>query len=208
MVPGSPTSISPQGRVHTGSGLGLGLSGARRLSQDFKSPRAWLGYAHCHRPMEVRGRDQHSGATDVAEARRRAADRAANSGRRRHDRARRDALTEAATNLLKHAGARILIVPARRADVRAAGARIDTGDGITNVPPSSATDTRPREPRPGLGDLARRRPASTSTPARPRHRDGATIYRKRSAAVDRRLSVEMAGEFQCGDGWACGQRVS
>jgi anti-sigma regulatory factor (Ser/Thr protein kinase) len=146
--------------------------------------------------------------TDIAEARRRAADRAARLGFDDVAIGRVSiAVTEAATNLLKHAGGgEILIGPAPgrgRPGVQVLA--IDKGGGITNIPASlrdgySTSGTTGT----GLGAIAR---ASSSFDLFTEPGRGtviaATIYPEgeQPLAIGG-VSVAIAGEMECGDGWA------
>jgi anti-sigma regulatory factor (Ser/Thr protein kinase) len=146
--------------------------------------------------------------TDVAEARRRAADRALRLGFDDVTMGRLAiAVTEAATNLLKHAGGgEILIGPApgqNRSGVQVFA--IDTGGGMRNVPASlrdgySTSGTAGT----GLGAISR---ASSSFDIYTEPGRGtvvaATIYPEGEQPLGiGGLSVAMTGEVECGDGWA------
>jgi anti-sigma regulatory factor (Ser/Thr protein kinase) len=146
--------------------------------------------------------------TDVAEARRRGADRAHQLGFDDVTIGRvAITVTEAATNLLKHAGGGdILIGPAPgrgRSGVQVLA--IDKGGGIANIPASlrdgySTSGTSGT----GLGAISR---ASSSFDIHTEPGRGtivaATIYPEgeQPLAIGG-LSVPMAGELECGDGWA------
>jgi anti-sigma regulatory factor (Ser/Thr protein kinase) len=146
--------------------------------------------------------------TDVAEARRRAADRAARLGFDDVTIGRvAIAVTEAGTNLLKHAGGGDIVIgpaPARgRSGVQVLA--IDKGDGITNVP-ASLRDGYSTSGTAGTGLGAISRVSSSfdlyTEPGRGTV-VGATIYPEGEAPLSiGGLSVAMAGEVQCGDGWA------
>ena len=146
--------------------------------------------------------------TDVAEARRRAADRAAQLGFDEVTIGRVSiAVTEAATNLLKHGGGgEIVVGPAAgsgRPGVQVLA--LDRGAGITNVPASlrdgySTSGTSGT----GLGAIAR---AASSFDLYTQPGRGtviaATIYPEggQPGSIGG-LSVAMKGEQECGDGWA------
>lgn len=146
--------------------------------------------------------------TDVAEARRRAADRAVQLGFDDIALGRVSiAVTEAATNLLKHAGGgEILVGPApgrQRSGVQVLA--IDKGDGIANISASlrdgySTSGTSGT----GLGAISR---ASSSFDIHTEPGRGTviavTIYPQGEQPLGiGGLSVPMAGELECGDGWA------
>ena len=146
--------------------------------------------------------------TDVAEARRRAADRAVQLGFDDITTGRVSiAVTEAATNLLKHAGGGDIVVgpaPGRqRSGVQVLA--IDRGAGIANVSASlldgySTSGTSGT----GLGAISR---ASSSFDLHTEPGRGtviaATIYPEGEQSLGiGGLSVPMAGELECGDGWA------
>jgi anti-sigma regulatory factor (Ser/Thr protein kinase) len=146
--------------------------------------------------------------TDVAEARRRAADRAFRLGFDDVTIGRvAIAVTEAATNLLKHAGrGDILIGPAPgrgRSGVQVLA--IDNGGGMANLSASlrdgySTSGTAGT----GLGAISR---ASSSFDVYTEPGRGtviaATIYPEGAEPLSiGGLSVAMPGEDECGDGWA------
>ena len=144
----------------------------------------------------------------MAEARRRAADRAAQLGFDEVTIGRVSiAVTEAATNLLKHAGGgEIVVGPAAgsgRPGVQVLA--LDRGAGITNVPASlrdgySTSGTSGT----GLGAIARAA-SSFDLYTQPGHGTviAATIYPEggQPGSIGG-LSVAMKGEQECGDGWA------
>jgi anti-sigma regulatory factor (Ser/Thr protein kinase) len=146
--------------------------------------------------------------TDVAEARRRAADRAAQLGFDDVTIGRVSiAVTEAATNLLKHAGGgEMLVGPAAgrgRAGVQVLA--LDKGNGIGNLSASlrdgySTSGTAGT----GLGAISR---ASSSFDIYTEPGRGTivafTIYPEGEQPLSiGALSVAMGGELECGDGWA------
>ena len=146
--------------------------------------------------------------TDVAEARRRATDRAARLGFDNVTIGRVSiAVTEAATNLLKHAGGgEILIGPAPgRGRLGVQVLALDKGNGITNVVASlrdgySTSGTAGT----GLGAISR---AASSFDLHTEPGRGtvvaATVYPEGEEPLSiGGLSVAMAGETECGDGWA------
>ena len=146
--------------------------------------------------------------TDVAEARRRARDRAVGLGFDEVTIGRLAiAVTEAATNLLKHAGGgHILIGPAPgRGRPGVQMFAIDSGGGIPNIPASlrdgySTSGTAGT----GLGAISR---ASSSFDLYTEPGRGtivaATVYPEGEEPLAiGGLSVAVAGEAECGDGWA------
>ena len=146
--------------------------------------------------------------TDVAEARRRAADRAARLGFNEVTIGRISiAVTEAATNLLKHAGGgEILIGPAAgRGRPGMQLLALDKGSGIRNLP-ASLRDGYSTSGTAGTGLGAISRVSSTfdiyTEPGRGTV-VAATVYPEgeQPLAIGG-LSVAMAGELECGDGWA------
>ncbi len=146
--------------------------------------------------------------TDVAEARRRAADRAARLGFDEVTIGRVSlAVTEAATNLLKHAGGgEVLIGPAvGRARPGVQVLALDRGRGIANVP-ASLRDGFSTSGTAGTGLGAISRVASSfdlyTQPGRGTV-VAATIYPRGELPQSiGALSVPMTGEVECGDGWA------
>jgi anti-sigma regulatory factor (Ser/Thr protein kinase) len=146
--------------------------------------------------------------TDVAEARRRAADYAARLGFDEVTIGRVSiAVTEAATNLLKHAGGgEIVVGPAPgRARKGVQVLALDRGRGIANVP-ASLRDGFSTSGTPGTGLGAISRVASTfdlhTQPGRGTV-IAATIYPQGEMPLSiGALSVAMPGERDCGDGWA------
>ena len=146
--------------------------------------------------------------THVAEARRRAAERAADAGFDEVEGGRLAiAVTEAATNLLKHAGGGdIIIGPA--AGRGGAGVQIvalDRGRGIRDVS-ASARDgfSTAGTTGTGLGAIAR---AATTCDiySEPGHGTvlAATFYPGHVKGLPvGAISVPLAGERDCGDGWA------
>lgn len=146
--------------------------------------------------------------TDVAEARRRAADRAARLGFDEVTIGRVSiAVTEAATNLLKHAGGgEIVIGPAAgrgRPGVQVLA--LDRGRGMANAA-ASLRDGFSTSGTPGTGLGAISRVASSfDVYTRPGRGTvvAATIYPQGELPLSiGALSVPMAGERECGDGWA------
>lgn len=146
--------------------------------------------------------------TDVAEARRRAADRAAQLGYDEVAIGRVSlAVTEAGTNLLKHAGGGELVIgpAAGRGAVGLQVLALDRGRGMRNVTASlrdgySTAGTAGT----GLGALAR---ACTTFDLFSQPGRGtvvaATIYPVGAEPLDvGAVSVPMTGEEECGDGWA------
>jgi len=146
--------------------------------------------------------------TDVAEARRRATDRAVRLGFDEVTIGRvAIAVTEAATNLLKHAGGgEILVGPAPgrgRSGVQVLA--LDRGNGIANVRASlrdgySTSGTAGT----GLGAIAR---VASSFDLHTQPGRGtvvaATIYPDGAEPLSiGGLAVPIAGERECGDGWA------
>ena len=146
--------------------------------------------------------------TDVAEARRRAADRAVRLGFDEVTVGRVSiAVTEAATNLLKHAGGgEILIGPAAgrgRPGVQVLA--LDRGGGIGNVS-ASLRDGFSTSGTAGTGLGAISRVASSfdlyTQPGRGTV-VAATIYPQGEAPLAiGALAVPITGEDECGDGWA------
>ena len=146
--------------------------------------------------------------TDVAEARRRAADRAAQLGFNEVAIGRvAIAVTEAATNLLKHAGGgEMLIGPAAgRGRPGVQMFALDRGRGIANLPASlrdgySTSGTAGT----GLGAISR---VSSSFDMYTEPGRGtvvaATFYPEGEQPLSiGGLSVSMPGEDECGDGWS------
>ena len=150
--------------------------------------------------------------TDVAEARRRAADRRRALGLRRGRRIGRVAIvvTEAATNLLKHAGGGELFVgPTAARDVRGVQVlAIDRGRRHSERRPRAcATATRPSAAAgTGLGAISASSASSFDLYTQPGRGTviAATIYpaARRSRSAIGGVSVPMRGEDECGDGWA------
>jgi anti-sigma regulatory factor (Ser/Thr protein kinase) len=147
--------------------------------------------------------------TDVAEARRRGSERAARLGFDSVTIGRvAIAVTEAATNLLKHAGGGdILIGPAAGRDDHTGLQLIvlDRGSGIPNVA-ASLRDGFSTSGTPGTGLGAISRSSSTFDLYTQSGRGtviAVTIYPEGGQSLGiGGLSVPMPGETECGDGWA------